>query len=414
MKFSLFYFPQLGMGDPTTYERGKIGNDPDQFAYLLEDLKLQAQLAEEIGFYGVYFAEHHFDVEGFEMAHNPLLFDSWIGMHTERLKLGQLGLVLPNWNPLRLAEDVATMAHMWGDRFELGFARGFQTREVAPLAAAHQVEGALSDHSEADQRNRRLFTETYDILKKALTQDFFHHEGEFYTIPPKDLKWLNPATQKYGGGVAPDGTVTDLSVVPKLPARKLPLRWQAFSFSPETMQWAAREQMNLAMFEIKPKQQIEYQQIYQQESESSGRPLGFGEGIGYVRGMLCLDDAETAHRYNSAAVDKLWGEWFAGTGFTQAFRTEADPPDQWLDYSYEMICDRGFDFTGTPDHVTRQIEALHENTNMEHLFIQYNCCGVPRDILLKSLETFAEKVMPRFDVDLTTTTPATAEPAVSR
>ena len=31
MKFNLFYFPQLGGGDPTSYDRKMIGKDPAQF-----------------------------------------------------------------------------------------------------------------------------------------------------------------------------------------------------------------------------------------------------------------------------------------------------------------------------------------------------------------------------------------------
>ncbi|MGH9036154.1 MAG: LLM class flavin-dependent oxidoreductase [Acidimicrobiia bacterium] len=402
--FSLFYFASLGAGDPSAYDRRMIGADPDQFAYLMEDLKLQAQAAESYGFYGVYFAEHHFDVEGFESTHNPLLFDLWVAMNTSRIKVGQLGLVLPAWNPLRLAEDVATMTHMIGDRLELGFARGFQTREVAPLAAAHQVEGALSDASEADQRNRRLFQENYEILMAGLTQDLFHYDGEFSQIPPKGLMWFNPATQRYGGGVAPDCTVTDLGIVPKPAGRKVPLRWQAFSFSESTMRWAAREGMNLAMFEIKPEAQRRYQEAYQEESKAAGRDLAYGEGIGYVRGMLCLEDRAEALAYDKAACGKVWGEWFAGTGFTEAFRLPSDDPTKFpLAYEYEgIMLERGYTFAGTPDDVTRRIETLLENTDAEHLILQMNTGAVPRDVLLRSLELFADKVAPRFGVTVAT------------
>ena len=51
---------------------------------------------------------------------------------------------------------------------------------------------------------------------------------------------------------------------------------------------------------------------------------------------------------------------------------------------------------GSPDDITRSIEALYENTNCEHLFLQTNTGNVPRDVLLRSLELFSEKVMPRF------------------
>jgi alkanesulfonate monooxygenase SsuD/methylene tetrahydromethanopterin reductase-like flavin-dependent oxidoreductase (luciferase family) len=115
--------------------------------------------------------------------------------------------------------------------------------------------------------------------------------------------------------------------------------------------------------------------------------------------MLCLDDGDEARRYDEAACAKVWGEWFAGTGFTEAFRLpDVDDPDQLLAYSYEIMHDRGYSIVGNPDDVSRRIEELLTHTSAEHLIFQYNTGAVPRDILLRSLETFAEKVMPRFDI----------------
>jgi len=399
VKFSLFYFPQLGGGDPTSYDRKMIGKDPAQFRHLFEDVRWQAQMADEAGFHGCYFAEHHFDVEGFEASPNPLLFDLFVGLHTQRLRVGQLGLQLPAWNPIRLAEDIATLTYFLGDRLELGFVRGFQSREIAPLAAAHQVEGAMSDRSQADQRNRRLFQENYEILMKALTEDFISHDGEFHQIPPKGLKWMNPATQKYGGGVAPDGSVTHLGVVPKPKGRVLPQRWQAFSFSEETLRWAGRQGMNLALGEVKPPRMKEIQDLFQEESEKGGRTLAWGEGVGYLRHMLCLPDGAEARRLDAAGSEYLWGQWFAGTGFTELFRLPEDDPTKMLSYSYELLHDRGWSFAGDPDHVTRCIEKLLQASNCEHVFLQSMTGVIPSDALKRSMELFVEKVMPRFDVE---------------
>lgn len=396
MKFSLFYFPQLGGGDPEAFERTHLGNDPEMFAYLLEDMKLQVQIADDAGFHGVYFAEHHFQCEGFQVSQNGLLFDTWVGMNTKRLKLGQLGLVLPAWNPLRLAEDIGMVAQMFPGRLELGFARGFQAREVGPLAAAHQVENAMSDYSEADQRNRRLFMENYEVLMKALRQDFIHHEGEFNTIPPKGVTWNNAASQKYGSGVTEDGVVTEISVVPKLPGREMPTRWQAFSGSEETIRWAGREGMNLAMLELKPSVQRQAQEAFREASAEAGRALAYGEGVGYLRGMLCLEDGEAAVAYDRASCDKLWGEWGHATGFSVAFQPEDFTDWANAKYDYDLVRESGYSLVGNADDVSRRLEKLLEETSCEHVFFQYNTGTVPRDVLIESLETFATKVMPRF------------------
>ncbi len=398
MKFSLFYFPQVGMGDPHSYERKLIGNEPDQFQYLLEDLKLHAQFVKSQGFHGVYFAEHHFDTEGFEMCPNPLMLDQWVGMHTERLHIGAMGLALPCWNPLRLAEDIAVMSHMWGDRFELGFVRGVFGREVAPLAAAHQVTGGISDQSESDQRNRRLFVENYQVLMEGLTKGLFHYDGEFHKIPPDGLVWDNPATKKYGGGIAPDGTVTDIGVVPKLKDGKMPLRWQCFTASEETMRFAGREGMNLALTAWDPEMQRRFQEAYREEAAGAGRPLEYGERVCYVRGMFCHEDGDRARAIDELAVNKIWGEKFIGNSIIGFIRPDIDDPATFK-YSYEMLLDRDFIYAGNPDEISRSIERLLEQTNCEYLALQINTGAVPRDLLMHSLELFTEKVMPRFDVE---------------
>jgi alkanesulfonate monooxygenase SsuD/methylene tetrahydromethanopterin reductase-like flavin-dependent oxidoreductase (luciferase family) len=399
MKVSLFFFPGTGSGSHKNYERKMIGTDPAHFQYLLEDLKLHAQMAEEAGFYGVYFAEHHFDTEGFEMCPNPLLLDNWVAMNTQRIKVGSMGLALPCWHPLRLAEDIAVMTHIWGDRLEIGFIRGAFGREVAPLASAHQVGASAPDKPEGDARNRRLFVENYQILMEALTKDVIAFDGEFNTIPPKGLTWTNLATQKYGVGVVDEnGIVTHTGVIPKLKDHKMPLRWQCFSVSEETIRFAGREGMNLALVAHRPHEQRRVQEVFQEESAAAGRDRAFGEGVCYLRGMFCNEDGERARAIDEPGVMKTWGEkFFSGSPFV--FLDPDDDPAT-LKFTYDLLVDRGFIWSGTPDDVSRSLEKLYENTNCEYIVLQVNTGSIPRDLLLNSLELFIEKVMPRFDFEL--------------
>ena len=74
------------------------------------------------------FAEHHFEIEGYHVTPNPLMLNVYLAQHTKRLRQGQMGLVLPNWNPLRLAEDIAMADHLTGGRLDIGLSRGYQPR----------------------------------------------------------------------------------------------------------------------------------------------------------------------------------------------------------------------------------------------------------------------------------------------
>src|SRR5258708_20557908 len=93
-----------------------------------------ARLADDLGYDSISFTEHHFHVEGFELSNNPVLLDLYIAMQTKRLRVGQLGIVLPSQNPLRVAEDIAMLDHMSGGRANAGFARGYQRRWVGIMA----------------------------------------------------------------------------------------------------------------------------------------------------------------------------------------------------------------------------------------------------------------------------------------
>ena len=70
-----------------------------------------------------------------------------------------------------------------------------------------------------------------------------------------------------------------------------------------------------------------------------------------------------------------------------------------LPYRYEMLAERGFNFVGTPDDVTRCLEKLVKDTNLEYFNLHVQTGAVPRQILLESLDLFARKVLPRFDFE---------------
>src|SRR5438094_10515776 len=102
----------------------------DLYQRMLAELSAQAQLADALGYDSIAFTEHHFHVEGFELSNNPVLLDLYVALRTKRIRVGQLGIVLPASSPLRVAEDVAMLDHMSGGRAFAGFARGYQRRWV--------------------------------------------------------------------------------------------------------------------------------------------------------------------------------------------------------------------------------------------------------------------------------------------
>src|SRR6476619_6725461 len=135
------------------------GQRRDLYQQMLTELSAQARLADELGYESISFTEHHFHIEGFEVSNNPVLLDLFVGMQTKRIRVGQLGIVLPADNPIRVAEDIAMLDQMTGGRANAGFARGYQRRWVDVMAQqTHGIHGALPhQHDEIDNANRLAF-----------------------------------------------------------------------------------------------------------------------------------------------------------------------------------------------------------------------------------------------------------------
>ena len=240
MKVSLFYLPSLGT--KADIEAGMAGARADLYQQMLREVSEQCRLADELGYESVSFTEHHFHIEGFEVSNNPVLLDLYIAMQTKRIKVGQLGIVLPASNPIRVAEDIAMLDHMSGGRACAGFARGYQRRWVDIMAQqTHGIHGALPhQHDEIDAANREAFEECFTIIKKAWTEEMLSFQGKFWKIPPGETPWPLETTAKWGKGVE-NGILKAVGVVPKPLQKPHPPIFQPFASSERSIRWCAAE-----------------------------------------------------------------------------------------------------------------------------------------------------------------------------
>jgi alkanesulfonate monooxygenase SsuD/methylene tetrahydromethanopterin reductase-like flavin-dependent oxidoreductase (luciferase family) len=144
---------------------------------LFEEGIEQIQYAEEMGFDFVLIAEHHFTNYGMSPA--PLMQALYIAERTQRIQIATAVLVLPIWQPLRLAEEVAVLDNLTNGRFICGIGRGYQPHEFARY-------GVIPEQS------RSMFNEALDIILQAWTCDeSFAHEGEHYRFP-ETVVWPKP------------------------------------------------------------------------------------------------------------------------------------------------------------------------------------------------------------------------------
>jgi alkanesulfonate monooxygenase SsuD/methylene tetrahydromethanopterin reductase-like flavin-dependent oxidoreductase (luciferase family) len=287
MKTSRFYLPSVG--NKTEIEQGKAGLRPELYGQMLNEVSEQAKLADALGYDSISFTEHHFHVEGFELSNNPIMLDLFIGMQTKRLRVGQLGVVLPANNPIRVAEDIAMLDHMTGGRANAGFARGYQRRWVDIMAQqTHGIHGAQPhQHDEIDAANRAAFEECYRIIKQAWTEEALTYDGRCWRVPPGDTPWNIDATNKWGLGVE-DGIVKAVSVVPKPLQKPHPPVFQPFASSERSIRWCASEDVTAVLPPLFPDYEHRLCELY---AEVSGKSIGYGMGV--LRDIVIADsDAE--------------------------------------------------------------------------------------------------------------------------
>ncbi len=392
LKVSLFYLPSIG--PRTEIEKGMAGLREDLYQQMLEELKEQAQLADDLGYDSISFTEHHFHIEGFEISNNPILLDLFIAAHTKRIRVGQLGIVLPAHNPLQVAEDLAMVDHMTKGRLNVGFARGYQRRWVDTMAQHyHQVHGVLpGQHDEVDKANREAFEECFQIIKMAWTQDVMEFKGKFWKIPPEGTPWAMEATRLWGTGVDENGILRKIGVVPKPYQKPHPPLFQPFASSEATIRWCAREGVTAILPPMHLQLQNFLYDVYHQEAQQHGRALKEGEGTGVLRDVVVADSDEEALQMWLEGPAFVAYMWFAPFGFDRVLAE----PGRDTPLTPQELLDRSLILVGTPDTVSFQLERLLKSTPITWLFAWIYNGLIPHHKVMRSLELFATKVLPRF------------------
>ena len=124
--------------------------------------------AEEMGLDGVWLAELHFNPTRSVLS-SPIVVATSIATRTKRLRVGMAVYVLPLSNPLRIAEEVATVDHISEGRFEFGIGR-------SGFARSYDVFGIAYDESQG------RFAESLQIILQAWEGKEFSYQGKYYSV----------------------------------------------------------------------------------------------------------------------------------------------------------------------------------------------------------------------------------------
>ena len=354
-------------------------------AEMLDNLRQQTVLAEELGFEVMWLGEHHFGPYGIGDLPNPILLGADLAARTSRIRIGQMANIAPWWHPIRLAEDLAILDNLTEGRIEVGFGRGIWPYEGPQF------------HANADPRkdaeNRELFRETIEVVRKIWSDEYFSHQGENYGFPAGDTVFSHPS---YPPDPAwQDGErVTRLRVTPRPYQKPHPPLWMTVS-TDRSVTTAAELGLKACYWQPPPLRIRQRMELYAEtRSKLEGRPFSLGEDQAVMRSTYVASSMEDARRDAEAGIMSsfIFNDPFRGR---QVFTNPGEELSDDVRLDWDFLEPRTL-LVGSPDHVAEKIQELREVCSLECLLVEFAHGGIPQRKILRNLENFATRVMPRF------------------
>jgi alkanesulfonate monooxygenase SsuD/methylene tetrahydromethanopterin reductase-like flavin-dependent oxidoreductase (luciferase family) len=304
---------------------------PELYAAALD----MAAWADEKGFDLISLSEHHATDDGF--LPSPIAMAGCIAGRTRRIRIGIIALLLPLYDPVKLAEDLAVLDLASGGRVGLTAGIGYRPEEYAMFGRDFGKRGALMD-------------ENLDVLLRAWRGEEFEYGGRRVKLSPL------PASQPH-----PFLTVGGTGRKGALRAARFGLPFQPAIGTPELLE------------------------LYRSECERLGHdPVMLPPGSGHMTWVSEDPDRTWAEIGPYLLHDATTYASWQPPGHRSAVHSDADTIDAMrAEGKYRVL---------TPDECVEAARAEGPGAVMLHFPL---CGGTPPDLGWKSLELYAEKVLPR-------------------
>jgi alkanesulfonate monooxygenase SsuD/methylene tetrahydromethanopterin reductase-like flavin-dependent oxidoreductase (luciferase family) len=324
----------------------------------------QVTWANGAGFSGIWITEHHFST--YSISASPLVLLARAATLAPDLRVGTGILVLPLWDPRRLAADVGTLDAITGGRFDLGIGRGYQP---------HEFGGFGTDLADS----RATFEEHVGLLLRLFTEQEVTHDGAFYQVE-------EPVT-----------------VLPRPVQTPHPPVWLAAA-SPESTKFAVRNgfhHMGLAL--ATPDELGAQWRSIERFTAEAGRST---DDVAYSANRFVWIGTDPDERRAAArevarqiTVSRSLATGSApATGVAPGFHAELDPADVAL--AEERL------LGGTPDQVVEQLTAIAA-AGVTHVNAAFEFGALPFTVAERSARLFAAEVLPAI-AELNRPAPVTA------
>lgn len=350
MKFGLNFFPSFRTSDYSTAE------------YFAQCLRL-AERADRLGFNSVKAVEHYFYDYGGHSP-NPVVFLAAIAARTQRIR-PITGAVIPAFNnPVKLAAELAMLDNLSNGRLDVGFGRAFIPKEF-------EVFGVNMDES------RARFEEGLDIVRRLWTEDRVSYDGTFHRF-------------------------RDVHLNPRPVQKPHPPIWVATVASIESFVWAGRHGYNVMI--VPYVGGIEKVRGMVRAYREAWRDAGHPPGKEQIQTSLHCYIAETHAKAIEGARPRI--ERYIEV-FGEAVSSWAShPAAQYAGYgtmvesiartTLESMLEGHQALIGTPEEVVEQLAYQIGVFGEIEPSMQINFGGSGDPEALRTLELFADRVMPKF------------------
>ena len=270
-------------------------------------------------------------------------------------------------------------------RIEVGFGRGIWPYEGPQF------------HANADPRkdaeNRELFRETIEVVRKIWSDEYFSHQGENYSFPADNTVFSHPS---YPPDPAwQDGErVTRLRVTPRPYQKPHPPLWMTVS-TDRSVATAAELGLKACYWQPPPLRIRQRMELYAEtRSKLEGRPFSLGEDQAVMRSTYVASSMEEARRDAEDGIMSgfIFNDPFRGR---QVFTNPGEELSDDVRLDWDFLEPRTL-LVGSPDHVAEKIQELREVCSLDCLLVEFAHGGIPQRKILRNLENFATRVMPRF------------------
>ncbi|HTW89032.1 MAG TPA: LLM class flavin-dependent oxidoreductase [Candidatus Binataceae bacterium] len=348
MKVSLFYLP--------TYLKEVHGPAANLYRDILEEV----EFAEQTGFHAAWFAEHHFFPYGGAIP-SAIQLATAAAARTRRLRIATGVVQLPLNHPLRVAEQIAMLDSISGGRAVFGMGRGFERAEYDAFNVPME-------------ESRQRFNEAHDLIIKAWSEERFSFDGRFFQV-------------------------RDLSVIPQPLQKPHPPIFLAAIITEESFLWAGRMGYNLMYVPIVSTREEMRERfgIYRRARAAAGHDPNTAQIMVELH-FYMGESPRQAKEYPRPFVER-----FHRTA-ADANRVEADAAQY---KGYGGLAAKFEELAGNYDHIyperaifgdEEQILARFADlaeAGITEVALKVNFGGMPQREIMRSLERFAARVLPK-------------------